>query len=301
MSVNASWNTAISHPGPVRLEAAVKKRLANVANVANRAILLVMPSAAFPQHMWLRCNVVLPAWNAPREGITPRDRCKSNRRDAVSSPGCSWHGICLLVHSKFRVRIHRWIDSMQTALHSIPTTPRTIPRRLMRPSQRRATVVLEFVLVLPILVFVLVGTVLFGVFYANMQQVSLAARVGAVEASQTALGGSDGDPVPANVLAAITQQLETSGLTYCRVRLEHNVGVPVGDPPVELSSTIGTACCVGGPAAKLPIGTLPHEYVRLTVVLNLTEVMPDNIGCFCYSPASADKSAFATTILRYEL
>ena len=118
-----------------------------------------------------------------------------------------------------------------------------------------------------------------------------------MEASQTALGGSDGDPVPANVLLAITQQLETAGLTYCRVRLEHNVG----GSAVELSSTNGTACSVGGPAAKLPVGTLPHEYVRLTVVVNLTEVMPDNIGCFCYSPASADKSAFATTILRYEL
>ena len=50
-----------------------------------------MPSAAFSQHMWLRCNVVLPAWNAPGEGITPRDRRNSNRRDAVSCPGWDWH------------------------------------------------------------------------------------------------------------------------------------------------------------------------------------------------------------------
>ena len=186
---------------------------------------------------------------------------------------------------------------MQTTLHSKPVTPRTTSRRARRPSQRRATVVLEFVVVLPIMVIVLVGIVQFGVFYANMQQVALAARVGAEEASQTGgLPVIDGGHVPGNVLLAISQQLETAGITYCRVRLEHNVG---GDQ-VELFSPSEDACG-GGPDEKLPAGGPPREYVRLTVTVRLGEVMPDTIGCFCFSPAGADKTAFATTIFRWEL
>ena len=235
--------------------------------------------------------------DSPREGITPCRRCNPNRPPVVLCLGRSWHGICLLVHVKFRVRIHRWIDSMQTTLHSKPTTPREISLRPRRPSQRRATVVLEFIVVLPILVIVLVGTVLFGVFHANMQQLALAARVGAEEASQTAgLPTTDGDQVPANVLLAISQQLETSGIAFCRVRLEHNVG----GSPVELYSPAEGACR-GGPEDKLPTGELPRKYVRLTITVRLTEVMPDSIGCFCFSPASADKTAFVTTIFRHEL
>jgi TadE-like protein len=184
---------------------------------------------------------------------------------------------------------------MQTALHSNHTTPGTISRRARRPSRRRATVVLEFMVVLPILVIVLVGTVQFGVFYANMQQVALATRVGAEEASQTG-GLALANDVPANVLLAISQQLETAGLTYCRVRLEHNVG---GDQ-VELYYPSEDACG-GGPDETLPADGLPREYVRLTVTVRLGEVMPDTIGCFCFSPAGADKTAFVTTIFRYEL
>ena len=238
---------------------------------------------------------MLPAKDAPREGIGPRRRGNPNRRHAVSSVGRSWHGICLSIHSKFRVRIHRWIDSMHTTLHTKQTAPRTISRRARRPSQRRATVVLEFVVVLPILVIVLVGTVQFGVFYANMQQVALAARVGAEEASQTGGLAGAGD-VPDDVLLAIGQQLQTAGIDYCRVRLEHNVG----GPQVELYSPSEDACG-GGPNEILPAGGPPREYVRLTVTVKLAEVMPDTIGCFCFSPASADKTAFSTTIFRYEL
>ena len=233
----------------------------------------------------------------PTRGNRPRHRYNPTHQRDVAYPGWSWHGICLPIHLKFRVRIRRWIDYMQTSLHSKPVVPRTISRRARRPSQRRATVVLEFIVVLPILIIVMVGTVKFGVFYANMQQVALAARVGAEEASQTgSLPGSDGGQVPANVLLAIEQQLETAGITYCRVRLEHNVG---GDR-VELFSPSKDACGEGG-GEQLLVGGLPHEYVRLTVSVRLTEVMADSMGCFSFSPDAAEKTAFATTIFRYEL
>jgi hypothetical protein len=183
---------------------------------------------------------------------------------------------------------------MQTIMHLKPLRPRTIYRRARRPSQRRATVVLEFIVVLPILVIVLVGIVQFGVFYANMQQVALAARVGAEEASQT--GGLAGaTDVPANVLMAVNQQLQTAGMSFCRVRLEHNVG----GSQVELYYPSEDACN-GGPEEELPAGGPPREYVRLTVTVRLGEVMSDNIGCFGFSPVGTDKTAFATTIFRYE-
>ena len=183
---------------------------------------------------------------------------------------------------------------MQTSLHSTPTTPKRIPRRAGRPSRRRATIVLEFIVVLPILLIVLVAIVLFGLFYANMQQVALAARVGAEEASQTA-GLSSATSVPGNVMGAIERQLATSGITYCRVRLEHNVGTQT-----VLYSPSPTAC-VGGPVGTLPAAGPLGEYVRLTVTVRLTEVMPDTIGCFCFSPAAADKTAFVTSVFQYEL
>jgi len=186
---------------------------------------------------------------------------------------------------------------MGNTLHTRAATPSTIRRPAGRSARRRATVVLEFVVVLPIMVIALVGIVRFGVFYANMQQVALAARVGAEEASQTGgLPTTDGGAVPANVLLTVSRQLETSGITYCRVRLEHNVG---GDQ-VALFSPAEDACG-GGPDQNLAGGGLPREYVRLTVTVALSEVMPDTIGCFCFNTAGPPKTAFATTIFRYEL
>ncbi len=157
--------------------------------------------------------------------------------------------------------------------------------------------VLEFVVVLPIMMIVLVGIVRFGVFYANMQQVALAARVGAEEASETAgLPTTDGGAVPANVLTAVSQQLETAGISYCRVRLEHNVG---GDQVALFSPSEGV--CEGGPDQKLAGAAPPRRYVRLTVTVALSEVMPDTIGCFYFNKTGPRKTAFVTTIFRHEL
>ncbi len=177
------------------------------------------------------------------------------------------------------------------------TSPRTMRRRARRFGHRRAAIVLEFVVVLPIMVIMLVGIVRFGVYYANMQQVALAARVGAEEASQTGgLPTSDGGAVPANVLIAVSQQLQTAGIDYCRIRLEHNVG---GDQVVLFSPSQGT--CQGGPDQKLGGAAPPRDYVRLTVTVALSEVMPDTIGCFCFNRTGPRKTAFVTTVFRHEL
>src|SRR5688500_8792315 len=50
---------------------------------------------------------------------------------------------------------------------------------------RRGGIAFEMILVLVVLLIATIGVVQFGVFLANAQQVALAARVGALEASQT--------------------------------------------------------------------------------------------------------------------
>ncbi len=65
----------------------------------------------------------------------------------------------------------------------------------------------------------------FGVLFANLQILSLACRAGAEAASESALPNAG--PVPADVLAAIDQQLLSSGIQRCRVRVEHNTTVTV--------------------------------------------------------------------------
>ena len=52
-------------------------------------------------------------------------------------------------------------------------------------ARRRGVAVLEFVLCLPILILPLLAILRYGMYYANLQQVALACRMGAEEASQT--------------------------------------------------------------------------------------------------------------------
>ena len=98
-------------------------------------------------------------------------------------------------------------------------------------------------------------------------------------------------PVPLNVRTAVDQQLASSGISRCRVTLEHNVGVSPG--PVTLSS--GTCDC-DPPATALPPR---REYVRVTVCVPLTELTPDLLNMF-----GVDLSGCIvqhSTTFRYEL
>jgi hypothetical protein len=149
-------------------------------------------------------------------------------------------------------------------------------------------------LALPIFIFVILAIVQFGIFHARMQQVALGCRVGAEEASQTAgLSTTNGDPVPTAVLDAIDHQLESSGITRCRVRLEHNVG---GDQVVLVSPTSGACDC--GPDAVLS-SPPPGDYVRLTVCVPLRELMPNSLCMIGYNITG--RTAECTTVFRYEL
>jgi hypothetical protein len=141
--------------------------------------------------------------------------------------------------------------------------------------------VVEMIMVVVILVLVTIGLVQFGNLFANAQQVALAARVGAEEASQTSLAATvDGGPVPNAVIDAVRHQLESSGIEFCHIRLEHNVG------GVKVLESDGTVACDCSPAQSLAAPP-PGEYVRLTVCVPLAEVMPQEesfLGAMFYGP-----------------
>src|SRR5262245_49268769 len=95
--------------------------------------------------------------------------------------------------------------------------------RKSRPG-RRGSLTVEMILVVVVLAIVTVAIVQFGVFFANAQEVALAARNGGLEASQTAgLSTTNGNPVPADIIRAIAHQLDSSRIAWTQIRVEHNV------------------------------------------------------------------------------
>ena len=183
---------------------------------------------------------------------------------------------------------------------------RSAPRRGRR--QRRGGLTVEMVLVVVVLAIVTVAIVQFGVFYANAQQVALAARVGALEASQTPnLSTTDGFPVPLEVISAIEHQLESSKIKWCHIRLEHNVN---SLSAVELESDQGLpANCDCLPKVKLPSSPTspsiplftPTEYVRVTICVPLNQVFPKQISFFGIQLFDSTKTYEHTAVFRYEL
>jgi hypothetical protein len=162
---------------------------------------------------------------------------------------------------------------------------------------RRAAIVLELVLTLPILLILVLALVQFGLFYANMQHVALASRVGAEEASQTvALPTTDGEPVPENVRDAIARQLQSVGLQSCQVRLEHNVA---GTQVALVSATSEACACEPGDNLTAPLP--PGQFVRLRVSVPLADMMPNCLAVFGFNVCDPCKVAESTTIFRYEL
>ncbi len=167
--------------------------------------------------------------------------------------------------------------------------------------RRTGVVTLELILALPAWLILLAAVVEFGLILVNQQQVALASRVGAEEASQTpGLPTVTGGQVPANVLSAIDQQLASTGIGRCKVILEHNVAGdgPLPTPvPVTLSSPQPAGCNCGPPSADL----LPDHrlYVRVTVYVPLTELSPNLLKIFGFDISGMFLQQ--ATTFRYEL
>lgn len=169
--------------------------------------------------------------------------------------------------------------------------------------RRRGGLTIEMVLVVVVLAIVTVAVVQFGVFYANAEQVALAARVGGLEASQTPNLATAG-AVPGNIVDAIRHQLESSHINFCEIRVEHNVipaGPPAPPPPpyVLMTAAPGCDCPPKSPLVSAPFaGT---DYVRVTVCVPLNQVFPKQISFFGEQLFEASKTYEHTAIFRYEL
>ncbi|MCL4207783.1 MAG: pilus assembly protein [Pirellulaceae bacterium] len=163
--------------------------------------------------------------------------------------------------------------------------------RAARTRWKSGAAALELILATPVFLIFLLAVVQFGVFFTRMQTVALACRNGAEVASEVTLPPAG--EVPDDVLAAIDQQLLASNIVRCRVRLEHNAGGP--------QSVLITGACDCGPDTVL-VAPLPlDEYVRITVCVPLSQVMPNLLATFGWSVDCPGYLAECTTVMRREL
>jgi len=174
------------------------------------------------------------------------------------------------------------------------------PRRRSSRRLRAGVVTLELILSLPAWLILLAAVVEFGLILVNQQQVALTSRVGAEEASQTlGLPETEGE-VPGNVLDAIDQQLASTGISRCKVILEHNV-VPAGPSPTPVPVTLWSPQPAGCDCGPPSLDLLPEDrlYVRVTVYVPLTELSPNLLKIFGFDISG--KFLQQSTTFRYEL
>lgn len=157
-------------------------------------------------------------------------------------------------------------------------------------------------MVLVVIIIVTVGIVQFGVFLANAEQVAMAARVGALEASQTAPLPAGPGTVPANIISAIEHQLQSSCIDWCHIRVEHNVG---GGVSVLESDAVPVVPCDCDPKTNLATSpgflVVPTRYVRVTVCVPLSQVMPKQLSFFGEQIYDPNNTYEHTAIYRYEI
>lgn len=175
---------------------------------------------------------------------------------------------------------------------------------LFRPSTKRfahrGSMSVEMIGVLVALLVLTIGIVQFGIFLGNAQIVAFAAKVAGEEASQTPALPAMG-AVPTNIVEAMQRHLESSNIKYCAIRLEHNDTL-LGDP-VELETQQNPLMpCDCGPAAVLAPGDRPGDrYVRVTVCVPLSQVMPAGVSFFGTQLYGASDTYEHTAVYRYEL
>ncbi len=167
-------------------------------------------------------------------------------------------------------------------------TESTIVRKHRNRSQREqrrrtAAITLELILALPLMFIGLFGVVEFAAYFSGAQQVALASRVGAEEASQIALPIAG--PVPPAMVDAVLAQLGSANISFCKIILEHNVGG-------MYEESVGDCDC------DPPAAPLPPQSVRVTVCVPMTELMPNILSTFGFDVE--DKTVQHSTVFRYE-
>jgi len=145
--------------------------------------------------------------------------------------------------------------------------------------------------VLPVLLAAALAVAQFGYYFQRVQQLMLASRVGAEEASQTA--GLVAGPVPANIANVINHQLASSNITPLSIIVEYQ---PLMGPEQVLRTDYPGYVPGSFPE---PTGVLPLSTVRVTVLVPLSNLMPNSLSFFGFNTAT--RNAFHSTTFGYEL
>jgi hypothetical protein len=161
-----------------------------------------------------------------------------------------------------------------------------------RPKRREGAIIVELLLALPLLIIALLAALEFGVMMSNFQQISLASRDGALVASET-MGLDTAVNVPPDIVNVIQRQLGSSGMTYCRIRLEHNIG----GPQTALFEPVANGCDCGPAMFAMPVP--PRPYVRVTVCVDMTQAAPNCLKNFGFDLTGQE--AEFTTLMRHEM
>ena len=185
------------------------------------------------------------------------------------------------------------VAALQNLMGKAPRTMRVRRGIRITARQRRAGVVLELLLSLPVLLIALLAAIQFGILFGGLHQLSLASRIGARAAAESAGLPTNNGPVPADIVQAVGRQMSQLGINSFGVLVEHNVANPQPMNPILLSS--------GSPVPTPPSTSLPGsgQYVRVSVAVDLTEVMPDLLGFFGFNILG--ETVQKTTVYRYEL
>jgi hypothetical protein len=173
-----------------------------------------------------------------------------------------------------------------------------VTRRLR--TRRSGVFLAELLLTMPVFMVFLLAVVQFGIFFGNSQVLALASRVGAEAASEiTPLPVSNATEVPAAVVNAVTKHLTSAGIQgYCRIRLEHNAN-EIDEPDVYNSPEDDPCDCK--PDAVLEEDEFPpYVYVRVTVCVSVSKLMPNLLTVFGLDISGYTEAASSTTIMRSE-
>jgi hypothetical protein len=160
---------------------------------------------------------------------------------------------------------------------------------------RRGGVTLEMILNFPIWMITLLAVIQFGQLEANLQDVSQASRVGAEEAVLTDLNTTaDNDPVPADIVNAVKQQLQTTGIIPLAasspnpylIIVQHNVQY-ISSNPTDPSSTHtlyseSAPYICDPPTEALPDPSVYGPAVRVTVCVRMDRLTPNLLNAFGY-------------------
>lgn len=162
-----------------------------------------------------------------------------------------------------------------------------VARSIARSRRRRrsgGSVTIEMLVVLPVLLIVLSSVVQFGYYFARAEQLALAARNGALEASRTPALLAAGT-VPSNIEDAVRHQLQSSNISTIAIIVEHNT--IDGTEDVLRTDYVTNTC-------PEPTAALPTSAVRVTVCVPLTDLMPNLLSIFGFNIAGRD-SRFTST------